>query len=270
MKKTVFITGSSMGIGLETALYFHNNGWNVAATMLHPSQLETPLHRTNDIYLHHLDVTDETSIHASVDGAIERFGSLDVVVNNAGYGVFGTFEASTNDQINKQMNTNFFGPLNIIREVIPYFRKRKGGTFVNITSIGGRVAFPLWTLYHASKWAVEGFSEALQFELKQFNIKIKIVEPGPIATQFFKESLVRTHKEGLTAYDNFEEKVLKKSTAINDKAAQPLVVAKTVFKAANDQSSRMRYPAAGMAFIMMRKILPERAFIKLVEKLVIN
>lgn len=122
--------------------------------------------------------------HRAIADTIQTFGRLDAIVNNAGYGAVGAFEAATPDQIRRQFDTNVFGVMNVVRAVLPHFRAKKAGTIINVASAGGRIAFPLYSLYHGTKWAVEGFSEALQFKLNQFNVRVKIIEPGPSRPTF--------------------------------------------------------------------------------------
>src|SRR5205085_5519867 len=122
-----------------------------------------------------LDVTNRDAIKQAIARSLEQFGAIDAVVNNAGYGMVGPFEASTPEQVERQFSTNVFGLMNVTREILPYFRERGGGIIINVASVGGRITFPLYSVYHATKWAVEGFSESVQYEVKQFNIKVKII-----------------------------------------------------------------------------------------------
>lgn len=207
MEKVIFITGASTGIGLETAKYFQAKNWRVAATMRSLDKA-SDLERIADIECFRLDVTDPESIRRAIADTLDRFGRIDAVVNNAGYGLIGAFEAATPEQIERQFATNVFGLMNVCREILPYFREQRRGYLVNISSVGGRVTFPLYSLYHATKWAVEGFSESLQYELDEFNIRVKIIEPGPIKTDFYSRSQDLTKREGLTAYDALEARAM--------------------------------------------------------------
>src|SRR5688572_19797259 len=207
MEKVILITGASTGIGYETVKLFQAKNWKVAATMRTPEKAED-LQNIVDVECIRLDVTDIESIKSAIGATLEKFGRIDAVVNNAGYGVAGPFEATTPEQIEKQFATNVFGTMNVCREILPYFREQKRGHIVNVASVGGRMTFPMWSIYHASKWAVEGFSESLQYELEEFNIRVKIIEPGPIKTDFYHRSKSIASKEGLTAYDYYSAKVL--------------------------------------------------------------
>ena len=148
MSKTILITGSSTGIGRATATYFANHGWKVAATMRTPEK-ESELQTHENIEVFRLDVTDQQSIDAAIASTIEAFGKIDVVLNNAGYGTAGPFEAATKDQVKRQFDTNLFGLFDVTRAALPHFRERKSGLFINISSIGGLVTLPTPTFYPA-------------------------------------------------------------------------------------------------------------------------
>src|SRR4051812_33583886 len=207
MEKVILITGASSGIGNETAKLFQTKNWKVSATMRSPEKAED-LQRIADIECFRIDVTDQESIREAIQATLAKFGRIDTVVNNAGYGLAGPFEAATTVQIEKQFQTNVFGLMNVCREILPYFREQKRGIIVNVASMGGRITFPFYSLYHATKWAVEGFSESLQYEIEQFNIRVKIVEPGPIKTEFQGRSEEMTKKEGMTAYNHLLARAL--------------------------------------------------------------
>jgi NAD(P)-dependent dehydrogenase (short-subunit alcohol dehydrogenase family) len=260
-KQTILITGASSGIGKITAKYFAENGWNVAATMRTPEK-ETELKQIPNIKLYQLDVTNEESIAKAIEGAIKDFGKIDVLLNNAGYGAVGIFEKATKEQIQKQFDTNVFGVMNVTRQILPYFREKKGGTIINVSSMGGRLTFPLYSVYHATKWALEGWSESLQFEVRQFGIKIKNIEPGAIKTDFMTRSMDLFKKESLKDYDKYEEVATYNTEESYKSAPDSMVVAKTIFKAANDSSYKLRYPASGQAstFLFLRRILPVGVF----------
>jgi short-subunit dehydrogenase len=268
MVQTVLITGSSSGIGKATVEYFQKQGWNVAATMRSPEKSEWQ--NAPNIAAIRLDVTDESSIKSAIAETIEKFGAINVVVNNAGYGLVGAFEASNNEQIERQFQTNVFGLMNVCREILPVFREQKNGVIINVASMGGRITFPLYSLYHATKWAVEGFSESLQYEVEQFNIRIKIIEPGPIKTDFYDRSQDLTRKEGLTAYDDFINKAMPNMQDAGKTAPGPEAVAKVIYQAATDNSSKMRYPVNSAGILRLRKLLPDSAFFAMVKGAVLK
>jgi short-subunit dehydrogenase len=267
MSKTVLITGCSTGIGKTVAAYFQAMGWNVAATMRKPGN-ETELIELENIKCIRLDVQDEDSIAKAINETIAAFGSIDVVVNNAGYGTIGPFEAASNEQVYRQFDTNVFGVMNVTRAILPYFRERRQGIIINIASTGGRMTWPLYTLYHATKWAVEGFSESLQYELRPFNIRVKIIEPGSIKTDFWGRSQEVVVKKGLDVYEGYVNTVVPNLQKSGANAPEPDVVASTVYRAATDNSWQLRYQSgSGTAFTMfLRRVIPTRWFNSIVRR----
>ncbi len=265
MNKTVLITGASSGIGKTAALLFHQQGWKVAATMRSPGRV-TDLPEGERLFCLPLDVTDAPSIETGVQQAIQRFGSLDVVVNNAGYAAVGPFEAASEEQIYRQFDTNVYGILRLTKAVLPHFRERRQGVFVNVASMGGRITFPLYSLYHGTKWALEGFSESLQYELQPFGIRVKIVEPGLIRTDFYGRSADVLSADGLTAYDDYVGRLLPAMNKAAANGASPEAVAETIYKAATDGRRRMRYPVGTRGILKLRRLLPDLAFMGLVRK----
>jgi NAD(P)-dependent dehydrogenase (short-subunit alcohol dehydrogenase family) len=264
--KCVLITGASTGIGRVTAEFFAARGWNVAATMRSPERSDLGEHHAN-IRLVRLDVTDPASVEAAVAETIGAFGAIDVVVNNAGYGLVGPFEAQSDEQLRRQFDTNVFGMMNVIRAVLPHMRERKSGRIINVASIGGRMSLPLYSAYCSTKWAVEGFSEALSYELRQHNIKIKIIEPGFIKTDFFDRSLEIASRPGLTAYDEFVANVAPNIKAWHEAAAGPEVVARSIWRAANSIWPRLRYHPAGNLAILGRTLIPGQLYVRLLRRL---
>ena len=260
MEGVVFITGTSSGIGKETSLYFAARGWNVVATMRHPENRMTELHRNPQITLIHLDVVEFDSIKNAIALTIEKFGRIDVVVNNAGYAVFGPFEASTREQARKQMETNLLGLMDITREIIPFFRREKKGMIVNVVSVGGRIAFPFYSIYNATKWAAEGFCESLHYELEPFGIGVKIIEPGIIRTDFYERSMDVHTKEGLADYDEDVQRMDENFRHLP--GSIPVVVARCIYKAVTDEKKTMRYRVGRFAglFLFLRRILPFHTF----------
>jgi short-subunit dehydrogenase len=273
-KKTVLITGTASGIGMETALYFFDKGFNVIATMRNPEQRNTPLHEKGLPDLVHLDVTNASSINAAVQYALDKYGKIDVLVNNAGYAVFGPFEAATKAQEKREFDTNVFGLMEVIRGILPLFRRQKGGIIINVASMGGRIGFPLYSIYNATKWAVEGFTEALMYELKPLNIKVKLIEPGVIKTDFYERSLDKTDSSALTnAYGGIMKRAEKLTDASSvNKGSEPKLVAEIIYRAATDGSARLRYAAGSDAKLvwMLRRILPESLFFRVLERAVLD
>ncbi len=265
--KTIFITGASSGIGKAAANYFSARGWNVAATMRSPAK-EHELTKVENIKLYQLDVTDQKSIDEALDRAIEDFGKIDVLVNNAGYGVDGVFEAMSDDVIQKQFDTNVFGLMRVTRAIIPHMRAWGGGTIIQLASMGGRLTFPFYSIYHASKWAVEGFSESLRYELRQFNIKIRAIEPGTIKTEFYGRSRLAIAPAELAMYVKDLKWADIVSQGSGHSGVSPDVVAKAIYRAAVSTGNRFRYPVGRPAPVLLiaKKLLPERVFFFLVRK----
>jgi NAD(P)-dependent dehydrogenase (short-subunit alcohol dehydrogenase family) len=265
VSKTVLITGTSSGIGRETALCFASKGWNVVATMRNPESRQTDLKGRDHIDCVHLDVLDVESVRKAVRFARDKYGSIDVIVNNAGFATLGPFEASKKEQVQRQFNTNVIGLMDITKEIIPIFRKQRHGTIINLASMGGRVSFPFYSVYNATKWAVEGFSESLQYELRPFNIKVKIVEPGVIETDFYGRSMDTFQDNNVETYDIYLQSSKKKMG--NMKGSRPIVVAETIFKAANDKSWRLRYTAGNDARLLLfiRKLAPDQLFFSILR-----
>jgi NAD(P)-dependent dehydrogenase (short-subunit alcohol dehydrogenase family) len=255
---TVLITGTSSGIGRAAAEFFAQKGWSVAATMRSPEK-ETELTKYPNLRLYRLDVTDTASIDTALQAVISDFDGIDVVVNNAGFGVDGVFEAMDDALIQRQFDTNVFGLMRVTRAIIPYFREKKGGTIIQVASMGGRLAFPLYSIYHGTKWAVEGFSEALAYELRPFGIKMRIIEPGAIKTDFYTRGRTFVKPENTTDYDAFVAQCEKVSMETGDKGESPTKVAAAIFRAATDRGWKMRYPAGAPApmLLWLRKAIPD-------------
>jgi len=269
MNKVILITGASSGIGKETAKLFQTKNWKVAATMRAPEKAED-LQKIADVECLQLDVTDINSIKSAIGKTLEKFGRIDAVVNNAGYGLIGAFESATPEQIEKQFQTNVFGLMNVCREILPIFREQKKGIIVNVASVGGRITFPFYSLYHATKWAVEGFSESLQYELEQFNIRVKIIEPGPIKTDFYDRSQDVTRKEDLAAYDYMLDKAMPNMQKAGEDAPDGSVVAQMIYEAVTDGTKKMRYRVNTKGILTARKLLPDSLFFKLVKGVILK
>ncbi|MGQ1910736.1 SDR family oxidoreductase [Marinifilum sp. RC60d5] len=262
MKKTILITGASSGIGKTTAKYFHEKGWNVIATMRTPEK-EEELTKLANILVTRLDVTDLESIDNAVQKGIEQFGKIDALLNNAGYGAFGPLEAFPREKMIQQFNTNVIGVLDVTRAILPHFRANKDGVIVNISSIGGKTTFPLGSLYHGTKFAIEGISESLHFELEPIGIKVKIIEPGIIATDFGGRSLDFNNDENMTEYQASVEKLMKFHNNFNEVASQPIVVTEQIYAAITDGTNTLRYEAGADAVDLLanRKKLNDELFI---------
>jgi NADP-dependent 3-hydroxy acid dehydrogenase YdfG len=260
--KTILITGASTGIGMETAIFFAKKGWKVAATMRSTAKGEALLQYPN-VKLFALDVMHEESIHNAISAVIQAFGEIDVVFNNAGYALVGAFEAMSTEQIKKQFDTNVFGVMNVTRAILPHFRSKRRGMIINTTSMGGLITFPLYSVYHGTKWALEGFMESLQYELRQFNIQVKNIEPGAIKTEFENAIDFVSTKD----YDRYVSTAHKNMLDTYKSAPGPAVVAEKVWVAANDSSYKLRYPVGGQGplLLFVRWLLPLSWFTAIVR-----
>ncbi len=249
--KTILITGTSSGIGRAAAMRFQQAGWNVAATMRSPDG-ETELQKLENTAVLALDVTDPASIQAAVAATLERFGELDVLLNNAGYGLVGPVEAVAPMALERQFATNVYGPVHLIQACLPHFRERKQGVVINVSSIGGLLVLPFNAIYHGTKYAIEGISEAMALELAPLGIRVKIVEPGGVRTDFAGRSLEIAHKEGLHAYDTAIQHVMEVFAAPDRAGAysEAADIAEVIFTAATDGTDRLRYLAGQDAAAM--------------------
>jgi NADP-dependent 3-hydroxy acid dehydrogenase YdfG len=262
MSQTVLITGASSGIGKATAKFFQEKGWNVIATMRSPEK-ETELTQLDNVLVNRLDVLDLDSIQNSIAEGIEKFGKIDVLVNNAGYGAYGPLEAFPRENIVRQFNTNVIGLLDVTRAILPHFRANKDGVVINISSIGGKMTFPLGSLYHGTKFAVEGISEALSYELGNIGIQVKIVEPGAIATDFAGRSFDFRNDESLAEYQQLVATLMEGFGKALSQASEPVVVAEVIYEAATDGTDKLRYEAGPDAVQLMaqRKVADDATFI---------
>lgn len=261
MARTIFITGASSGIGRETALRFQREGWNVAATMRSPER-ETELNALPGVICPALDVTRPDTIRSAVAETLTRFGRIDAVVNNAGYGLIGAFETFSEAQVERQFQTNVLGLMAVTRAVLPHFRAQRDGVIVNVASFAGRSIFPMYSVYHASKWAVEGFSDSLQYEVKPYGIRVKIIEPGIVKTEFWGRSTDRENVTGVTAYEEGQPMLDMIDEAAGIIATRPQDVADAIWKAANDRSARQRYIIGVDAHLTLfaRKVLSDSMY----------
>ena len=262
MKKTILITGASSGIGKETAKLFQSKGWNVIATMRTPEN-ETELNQLTNTLVTKLDVLDLESILTAFEEGVNKFGKIDVLLNNAGYGAYGPLESFSREKILRQFNTNVIGLMDVTRAILPHFRKNKNGVIINISSIGGKMTFPLGSLYHGTKFAVEGISESLNFEVEQFGGQVKIIEPGMIATDFAGRSFDFSNDENMQEYQSIVGKLMAAMPVMAQNASPASVVAEVIFEAATDGKNQLRYTAGEDAkiFLANRQQYDDNTFI---------
>ena len=183
-----------------------------------------------------------TEIDNAIKETLDRFGSIDVVVNNAGYGVFGPIEAISRETMIRQFDVNVIGLMDVTKAIIPYFRNRGEGSIINITSVGGKITFPFISLYHGTKFAVEGISEAMYFEMQEIGCKVKIVEPGAIKTNF-DQSMDINNDESITEYQELMQKLMAVMEPMLANGSEPEVVAEVIYEAATDGTDQLRYVA---------------------------
>lgn len=273
--KVILITGCSSGFGLRTAVRLAKSGHHVIATMRDLSRRGTLLDEIanlgKQLAVFQLDVTDKESIQKTVGAVAAKYGHIDVLINNAGYGVGGFFEDLSEEEIREQMETNFFGVQNVTREVIPCMRQRKSGKIINISSMAGLSASPAFGAYNASKWALEGFSESLRHELKIWGIDVVMIEPGTYKTKIFFENAryAKNFTNSASAYyplSQFLEKRVKDYVEGCNKniEAIPALIEKVIN--AKNPAFRNIPDLENKLLFGLRKILPFRLYSFLVAK----
>lgn len=240
MNKTIIITGASSGFGREAAKIFQEQGWNVVATMRSPEN-EKELETLKNVWVTRLDVQDSESIQKAVQEAVQHFGSIDVLLNNAGYGLMGVFESATSEQIQKQYAVNVFGMMDVTRAVLPQMRQQGSGIIINLSSFGGQVGLPFGSLYNSSKFAVEGFSESLSHELSPLGIVVKIIEPGGVDTNFRGglEMIKNEVSEYNSLIGNFFGRYAQATAHLPKATSED--VGQAIYEAATDEKTQLRY-----------------------------
>jgi NAD(P)-dependent dehydrogenase (short-subunit alcohol dehydrogenase family) len=266
MSKVVLITGASSGMGKLTASYLAQNGYTVYAGTREQNPTSTDKNITN-VYL---DVTKTDSIKSAVSLVIEKEGKIDVLVNNAGYGLLSTIEDGTDEEIFNQFNVNVFGLIKTIREVLPYMREKKSGVIINISSFLGKMGLPLLAHYNASKYAVEGIVDSLRFETLPFNIRVHSIQSGLFRTNFVKKGLV-ANKKTMSEDSPYKELVSHfvpiVAKAINE-GANPQPIAETIKNIIENKDADIFIPVGKEAetFIPMRKSMNDKEFEKRVKE----
>jgi NAD(P)-dependent dehydrogenase (short-subunit alcohol dehydrogenase family) len=258
MNKTWLITGASRGLGLETAKAVLAAGDNVVATGRDAREVQQALGEHNQLLIQQLDVNDRTSITAAVTATIERFGRIDVLVNNAGYGHLGFFEETTAEDVKKQFDSNVFGLMEVTRAVLPGMREAGGGRIINLSSLAGMRGSAFSSLYCASKFAVEGFSESLAAEVSPFGIRVTIISPGPFRTDFLSTKSLQVGSAALSDYDWARDKTRATFEARNGRqAGDPVRLAAAMVLLANHPEPPMRFVAGSAALQIGRQKLAE-------------
>jgi len=260
MQKVAIITGASSGIGESTARTLLQAGFTVYAAARRTEKMQ-PLAAAGAKLLA-LDVTSEASMLPAVQQVLSQSGRIDVLVNNAGYGSYGAVEDVPIDEARRQFEVNVFGLARMTQLVLPTMRSQGSGTIVNISSIAGKISMPLSAWYHTTKFAVEGFSDCLRMELKPFGIRVVLIEPGAIATEFVGIATEGMEKaSGHTAYADQTRRLLHMFRRFKT-AEPPQVVADAILKAVQSENPKTRYVMGGGAhpLLAMRKLLPDKAF----------
>jgi NAD(P)-dependent dehydrogenase (short-subunit alcohol dehydrogenase family) len=262
--KVVIITGASSGIGKETALFLVKHNYTVYGMARRTDKLkELELQNIKTLTL---DVTDEASVTNAVNEVIKNEGRIDVLINNAGYGEYGAVEDVSIENARKQLDVNLFGLARITQLVIPHMRKQKGGKIVNISSIGGKMATPMGGWYHASKFAVEGLSDSLRMEVKQFGIDVVVIEPGGIRSEWagIAKSNMRTASKD-SVYARFAEKAAA-ATSQENKLPEPIIIARLIQKIIETKAPKARYAKGLLAkpILFLKKYLSDALFDKII------
>ena len=245
MEKVAVVTGTSSGIGFETALALAREGYYTYATMrdIAKSNKIKELGQKENLKIDvlELDVDDENSVKTAIQKILDEKQRIDVLVNNAGWGLWGCVEDVSIDEFKAQFDTNFFSIIRLIQEVAPTMRKQGSGTIVNISSVVGRIGFPASPAYISSKFALEGLSESLRFELAPFGVNVVIIEPGVIKTNFMKNMKMAEKSESDTVYRDITVKVVSGVKMMSEMGTHPKEVADTIVKAVKDEKPLPRY-----------------------------
>ncbi|HEX7141486.1 MAG TPA: SDR family oxidoreductase [Nitrososphaeraceae archaeon] len=278
-KKVAVVTGSSSGIGLETSLLLARNGFYTYVTMrnLDKSKTITDLKQKEKLSLEvlKLDVTADESVKEAIHRIINEQGRIDVLVNNAGYALVGPFEELSIEEFKEQFETNVFGVIRVTQSVLPIMRRQKWGTIVNISSIAGKIGFPLTSAYVSSKFALEGLCESMACEVEQFGIKVILIEPGVIKTNF-DNNLKIGKRVSIVPNSSYAEMTQKRISGFKprfESGSPPIEVATVILKAITSENlSELRYLVGNDAFKLMeiRDNISDKEFRKLIMKSVLQ
>lgn len=278
-QKVAIVTGSSSGIGYATSLMLARKGFYTYASVRNTNKsasLESIANAERlPLKLIQLDVTDDSSVKDAVEKIVLEKGRIDVLVNNAGYGLFGAFEDLSLDEIKAQFETNFFGVIRVTQHVLPIMRtpQNGGGVIVNVSSINGLIAFPVISAYVGTKFAIEGLSESIAYELEPFGIKVILIEPGAIGSNFMKGSVLpKRALDPQSPYSELVQKFSVKTSSQHDNATQPEEVAKTIFQAISIEKPEFRYVVGNDAVSLLeaRKNMPYSEFQKMIIQNIIQ
>ena len=272
MEKVALVTGSSSGIGLETSLSLARNGFHTFATMRDlnkDAEIKEVVRKENlNVEILQLDVDNEESVNEVINTIMERKDRIDVLINNAGYGMWGTVEDVSIDEFKEQFETNFFSIIRLIHRVAPIMRKQGSGDIVNISSVAGRIGFPVSPAYISSKFALEGLSESLRFELMPFGVNVIIIEPGVIKTNFFNSMKLAKKSNQDSEYKEITEKVISGVKMMAEMGTHPKEVADAVVKALKEENPHPRYVVGNdaMMFLEAKKMKTDMEFENYLKK----
>ncbi|WP_342645441.1 oxidoreductase [Mucilaginibacter sp. CSA2-8R] len=266
MKKTVLVTGASAGIGKATAIYLAQNGYDVYGAARRTDKMQDL--KTYGIKPIALDITKDESVMTCVEEILKEAGSIDILVNNAGFGQEGAIEDISMEEARYQFDVNVFGAMRLAQLVLPKMRENKHGKIINISSVGGKIAFPLGGWYHASKFALEALSDSMRNEVKEFGIDIIVVEPGATKSEWGNVATdILLKVSGHTAYKDLATKTHNLFTRLSKDVAEPVVIAKLVLKGINAKSPKARYTTSQMAsslLLLLKRVLPDKQMDKLI------
>jgi NAD(P)-dependent dehydrogenase (short-subunit alcohol dehydrogenase family) len=273
-QKVVVVTGSSSGIGLESALLLARNGYITYATMRSPEKdtsIKTAVQREGlPIRVVQLDVTDDNSVKNAVDHMISEAGRIDLLVNNAGYGLVGALEDLSMEEIKSQYETNLFGLISVTQAVLPTMRKQRSGRIINISSGAGIFGYPGGSAYVSTKFAVEGLSESIAYELEPFGIKVILIEPGFIRTNFGNAMIMaKKAQDSASPYSELMQKMMASTTELAKNASDAGLVANIVLDAASNPSPHLRYLAGKdvKSWVASKKNMDEFEFFNMMKNL---
>ena len=272
MDKVALVTGSSSGIGFETSLALARNGYHTFATMRNlgkDEKIKQIIEKEDlSIEILELDVDNEESVNQAIKTISEKKGRIDVLVNNAGYGMWGTVEDVSIDEFKEQFETNFFSIIRLIQKVAPIMRKQSSGNIVNISSVAGRIGFPVSPAYISSKFALEGLSESLRFELMPFGINVIIIEPGVIKTNFFDSMKMSEKSQQDSTYKEITDKVISGVKMMAEMGTHPKEVANVVIKTLGEEKPLPRYVIGNdaMMFLEAKKMKTDIEFENYLKK----
>jgi NAD(P)-dependent dehydrogenase (short-subunit alcohol dehydrogenase family) len=274
-QKVAVVTGSSSGIGFETSLTLARNSFYTYATLRKLEEEKykplTDAAKNENLQLQviELNVDNDKSVINAIDTIVDERRRIDVLVNNAGYALGGALEDTSINEVKAQFETNFFGAVRVMQAVIPVMRKQRTGKVVNITSMGGRISIPLSAFYHGSKFALEGLSESIQYELEPFGIKIILIEPGAVGSNFWKNiKIAMLSSNTNSSYTQLGNRMSKAFKEMEQNAIHPSEVAKTILDAVTSDNPQLRYVVGNDAARMMeaRKNISDTKFGNLIKK----